>query len=1248
MEMKTKAKTEKKILIIAIVLFAMIVPLFMQVSVHATTKINYNEEKFNYIPSDTVVLNGNKYLKLVVKGAYEGLSSEDVIYVDSNFNLVTDKNLIEKLVYVSVIKSNIIVGADRNKITKLADDIVEKSGIIESLGNDIIESVLGNAITGNFKGLCNAFNGDLWGWGQSYLDFITSAGVDSATYIGYVANVYDLMNLCTKNMTELYNFYNSSSFKNIDRNGLSYTDAQTYEKIVRNCISSLKTTEYYIKYLAENISGNKINSSVDAFDVLKNVAKNGIEDIFQTGASLGIGDALADNLAYFKNYNDFFAGVKKALNVSGRLQAYYNSYEIIDTALETYINVNDVIKNTQTLTGTTISEPTDNNVGSMTSSSGKSVYATNEKVVITWTQAKNATRYGLTIVNNATNEKVIDGSNFTGTSYVVGVLPAGTYRFNMCGYGSNGKAGPISAIREFTVNKATFSYSTGTYKPSKVEGLNIRSGASTSYSKVGAIASGTNFVVTQVDGNWGKTTCNGVTGWVCLDYAAYVSSSASTTPASESYTIDVNGYVDGIYKTGLDGYVTFDVYINGSCVKNDVGDFCTSYADGTSYEIKDIKPKNGYKYVSGRYLSGKINGGTVWVYLTLESGGADTSEATGFVEYVNGRVGETFKDGYCQAFVWQVIYNYFGKDANACCATNAWGKWKQSNSRNDIPLGATVYFGDAGEIDSYCGKDAGHSAIYVGNNTIVHAWGGKIVSTTIDYVTSRGYTYRGWGWQANYKISQPKESVPDSSHEKEDGWSEWSETKPSSKDYRTIESKTQYGYYHYVHKWTDTGFTGAYPVKDYKIFTSDPTDVLNYHEYWSDTKLSDNGSPWTGGGKSYKCYPNKCCSLGSNVSTTGKYLYDLGKTRTVYRYKDEEPEKYTITYNANGGTGAPSAQTKVHGEEIRISSGTPKKSGCNFLGWSTSENGSVKYKPGEKYNEDKNTTLYAVWEKIKTYTIRYDACGGENAPSAQTKVHGEEIRISNVTPTRQTYDFEGWATEKGGAVVYKSGDVYSENKDITLYAVWKWKLSQSAPLITVEKCVGNVGDTVDVNVLISRNIGIAGFTFNIAFDNTKLEIVSVEKSDLLKGTITTTIDENNKTSTLNNIKVVYATPTDFTGNGALFTLRFKVKEGAEIGKTPITLTYRENDVVNKNLEEVGLHVENGEIDIEDILFGDVHCDGIIDTKDAVRIMQYLAGWQADICLKAADVDGDGRVTSKDSVLLSQYLAGWDIKLGEKN
>lgn len=279
--------------------------------------------------------------------------------------------------------------------------------------------------------------------------------------------------------------------------------------------------------------------------------------------------------------------------------------------------------------------------------------------------------------------------------------------------------------------------------------------------------------------------------------------------------------------------------------------------------------------------------------------------------------------------------------------------------------------------------------------------------------------------------------------------------------------------------------------------------------------------------------------------------------------------------------------------------------------------------------------------------VKYDACGGQNAPSAQTKVHGEELIISTEVPTRSSYDFEGWATEKGGAVVYESGDVYSENKDVTLYAVWKWKPSKSAPLITVEKCVGNVGDTVDVNVLISRNIGIAGFTFNIAFDNTKLEIVSAEKSDLLKGAITTTIDGGNETSALNNIKVVYATPTDFTGDGALFTLKFKVKEDAEIGKTPITLTYRENDVVNKNLEEVGRHVENGEIDIENILFGDAHRDGNIDTKDAVRIMQYLAGWQVDIWLKAADVNNDGQISTMDAVLLSQYLAGWDVKLGEK-
>ena len=72
-------------------------------------------------------------------------------------------------------------------------------------------------------------------------------------------------------------------------------------------------------------------------------------------------------------------------------------------------------------------------------------------------------------------------------------------------------------------------------------------------------------------------------------------------------TLDVNGRLDGSDSGGTTGYGTFDVYLNGSCVANDVTDFYkTDIDDGTSYEIKDVKSTNGKNY-NGVY-SGSASG----------------------------------------------------------------------------------------------------------------------------------------------------------------------------------------------------------------------------------------------------------------------------------------------------------------------------------------------------------------------------------------------------------------------------------------------------------------------------------------------------------------------------------------------------------------------------------------------------------------------------------------------------------------
>lgn len=71
---------------------------------------------------------------------------------------------------------------------------------------------------------------------------------------------------------------------------------------------------------------------------------------------------------------------------------------------------------------------------------------------------------------------------------------------------------------------------------------------------------------------------------------------------------------------------------------------------------------------------------------------------------------------------------------------------------------------------------------------------------------------------------------------------------------------------------------------------------------------------------------------------------------------------YTVSYNANGGTGAPANQTKYHGQTLTLSSTVPTYSGYSFSGWNTNQDGSgTAYSPGGSYTANAGTTLYAQW-----------------------------------------------------------------------------------------------------------------------------------------------------------------------------------------------------------------------------------------------------------------------------------------------
>lgn len=156
---------------------------------------------------------------------------------------------------------------------------------------------------------------------------------------------------------------------------------------------------------------------------------------------------------------------------------------------------------------------------------------------------------------------------------------------------------------------------------------------------------------------------------------------------------------------------------------------------------------------------------------------------------------------------------------------------------------------------------------------------------------------------------------------------------------------------------------------------------------------------------------------------------------------------YTITYNANGGVNAPTAQNKDYGATLTLSATEPTKEGHVFQGWATSvESLDVAYRPNDSYTDNADITLYAVW-KIITYTISYNANGGTGAPVDQTKEWNSDIILSDIRPTREGYNFKGWATsaenievEYNPSDIYAANadrDIYAANADLALFAIWE-------------------------------------------------------------------------------------------------------------------------------------------------------------------------------------------------------------------
>jgi uncharacterized protein (TIGR02145 family) len=155
--------------------------------------------------------------------------------------------------------------------------------------------------------------------------------------------------------------------------------------------------------------------------------------------------------------------------------------------------------------------------------------------------------------------------------------------------------------------------------------------------------------------------------------------------------------------------------------------------------------------------------------------------------------------------------------------------------------------------------------------------------------------------------------------------------------------------------------------------------------------------------------------------------------------------KYTVRFNANGGTGEiPPDVTVSAGNEIKL----PAKGGMSngtmdFDGWNTEANGTgATYPGGSTYTVTGNITLYAKWNDgftPTTYTIVFNANEGSGtAPNNLIVNAGSSVTLpGRGNLARDGYEFGGWNTHSSGTgYTYAAGESYTPTASIELFAKW--------------------------------------------------------------------------------------------------------------------------------------------------------------------------------------------------------------------
>ena len=345
-----------------------------------------------------------------------------------------------------------------------------------------------------------------------------------------------------------------------------------------------------------------------------------------------------------------------------------------------------------------------------------------------------------------------------------------------------------------------------------------------------------------------------------------------------------------------------------------------------------------------------------------------------------------------------------------------YAKWGAANSINEIRLAGDFQYGTVpvGTLPSFNPRTTTDSITidktnsdWVKRTSTTSLWGGFAGNTPVAY--NDGKTYYGYSFAVDTN----------------DGYQLASDLKViyNGDDVTTTANVSRYAWGAYVD--VDLGKAIGTPVVYTITFNSNDGTSVESQNVNAGEKLTEPTPAPTREGFTFDGWYED-----STFST--KFNFDTPITDNMTLYAKWTENKYTLTFDANGGSGTMTPVTDLTGEYTLPANEFTAPSGKQFKGWSLTTDGAIV----TKVDMTENRTVYAIWENIPvvTYTVSFAANGGTGTMADVTGISGKYTLPANGFTAPAGKQFKAWSV---GGVEKAVGDKITVTANTTVTAVWE-------------------------------------------------------------------------------------------------------------------------------------------------------------------------------------------------------------------